>query len=1077
MKTTGRKKTTTKPRTRNRTKSPSSARPEAGPGSKAGQNDMARTKQELIKELNSLRREIKKLRTSNTAPSLRAAHSIHKSELFPFLDNLPFDLFALDNKGRYSMQNAQCRKKWGSFIGKRPEDIMRNKATLKLWKRNNRRAYSGETIREEVSFSVKGKKRDFYNIIAPVRRNNTVDGIVGINIDITDLKRAQDALDETERQFQSLADQLPNMIFINQGGKTVYVNSQCIKTMGYSRDEFYSPEFDFLVLIAPEFRALVQKNFKKHMAGKNIPPHEYACVTKSGKRIDTVINTRLIDYDGRRAILGIVTEISAMKKAEERLKTSETKYRDFYDNAPDMYHSLNSEGIIVDCNETEARMLGYKKAEIIGRPLTDFFTERSRQLFQKDFFRLNRKRKEVTVEREFVRRNGTKFPASLHISAEFDKKGKIIRTRTIARDISDLKKVAEELRDKERDYRIILQNVDEIVYAVDIKEGVMEGRVRFVSNKIKDILGYSPSEFIDNPELWLSVMHPDDRERIEKGTKRVPEDRKKLIRTYRLRHKISRQYRWFEDRVVPQVDERGTLVSFFGVARDITQNRIAEDALLEKERKYRSLFEESNVPIFTTTRDGTFLDINKAMLDLCGYTQQEMLGMNVVEIYADPDNLKKFNAVLEQQGIIRDYEIQLIRKDGKVLHCLLTASFRPATDRSIFGYQGIIRDITEQKKAEQERLTMQKLDSLGLLAGGIAHDFNNILTAIIGNISLAMMYASPKSELSVRLTDAEKAALRARDLTHQLLTFSKGGEPIKKAMYLDNLIREATSFSLRGSNVAYDVSIPENLWPADVDASQLSQALNNVIINAKQAMPDGGQLRISAENITITKEEGLELDSGRYVKISIKDQGSGIAAQDMERIFEPYFTTKEEGSGLGLSIAFSIISKHGGAIIPESAEGYGTNIHFCLPASESMVQKETDAGEGVITGKGTILVMDDEEMVRVVAAEILRQLGYDSEFAEDGQEAVELYEKALKKGNPYDAVILDLTIPGGMGGEEAVICIRERDPDVIAIVSSGYSNDPVMANYKEYGFTNVIAKPYKIPELSKVLNQVLTGKP
>jgi PAS domain S-box-containing protein len=820
----------------------------------------------------------------------------------------------------------------------------------------------------------------------------------------------------------------------------------------------------------------VQENFKKHMDGKNIPPYEYACVTKSGRRIDTLITTRLIDYQGERAILGIVTDISTRKRAEEQLKSSEEKYRDLYDSAPDMYHSLNKEGIIIDCNETEARMLGYKKAEIIGRPLTDFFTEKSRDLFHKDYSLLHRRRKHFTVEREFVRRNGTKFPASLHISAELDENGKITKTRTIARDVTDLKKVEEELRNRERDYRIILQNVDEIIYAVNIREDIMEGRILFVSNKIKDILDYRPSEFMDNPKLWLSIMHPDDRVRVEKDTRRILEDRKKLIRTYRLRNKNSDQYRWFEDRLVPKIDERGTIVSFFGVARDITQNKIAEEALIEKERKYRSLFEDSYVPIFTTTRGGTFLDVNRAMLDLFGYTREKMIGMDLLEIYADPDDRKKFQAAIEQDGLVRDYEMQLIRKDGRVVHCLMTASLRQAADGSIFGYQGVLRDITQEKKIEQERLTMQKLDSIGLLAGGIAHDFNNILTAIIGNISLAMMYASPKSELGVRLTDAEKAALRARDLTQQLLTFSKGGEPIKKALYLNDLIRESGSFSLRGSNVAYDISIPEDLWPADADESQLSQALNNIIINAKQAMPDGGLIRIIAENIMIEEEEVVGLDNGRYLKISIKDQGSGISTRDMKQIFEPYFTTKEEGSGLGLSIAFSIISKHGGTIIAESAEGYGTNMHLYLPVSESRVQKREIAGEGVIPGKGKILVMDDEEMVRVVAAEILRQLGYDSEFAEDGQEAVELYEEALKTGSPYDVVILDLTIPGGMGGEEAMNRIKERDPAVKAIVSSGYSNDPVMANHKAYGFTDIIAKPYKIPELSRVLNKVLSGK-
>jgi PAS domain-containing protein len=258
MKTTSRKKTTTQPRTRTKPKNPSTARPTAGTSRKAGQNDTAKTKLELINELNRLRREIKKLHTSDTAASPRAAHPINKNELFTFFENLPFDLFVLDKKGRYSVQNAQCRKNWGNFVGKRPEDIMRSKVTLRLWKRNNRRAFSGETVREEVSFSVKGEKRDFYNIVAPVRRNKTVEGIVGINIDITDFKCTQ----ESEKQFKSFADESPNMIFINKRGKIAYVNNQCIKTMGYSRKELYSPDFDFSILIAPEFQGLVQENFR-----------------------------------------------------------------------------------------------------------------------------------------------------------------------------------------------------------------------------------------------------------------------------------------------------------------------------------------------------------------------------------------------------------------------------------------------------------------------------------------------------------------------------------------------------------------------------------------------------------------------------------------------------------------------------------------------------------------------------------------------------------------------------------------------------------------------------------------------
>lgn len=370
---------------------------------------------------------------------------------------------------------------------------------------------------------------------------------------------------------------------------------------------------------------------------------------------------------------------------------------------------------------------------------------------------------------------------------------------------------------------------------------------------------------------------------------------------------------------------------------------------------------------------------------------------------------------------------------------------------------------------------MDKLESVGILAGGIAHDFNNLLTAIVGNISLAKMRAGSEDKNLKMLIEAEKACFRAKELTQQLLTFSKGGAPIKKATHIDELVKDSAAFTLSGSMTRPEFYIMDNLWPVEVDEGQVSQVINNLILNANQAMYGGGIIEVRCENIVLGKEDTLPLTRGRYIKITVKDQGCGIAKEHLEKIFDPYFTTKKKGSGLGLSTTYSIVKKHDGHIAVESELGKGTAFYIYLPASEKEVSREKGAEEEHIAGKGRILVMDDEEVVREVAGGMAAHLGYEVDFAEDGAKAIELYRKAKKSGKSFDVVIMDLTIPGGMGGEEAMKKLLEIDPSVKAIVSSGYSNDPVMADYKKHGFSGVIAKPYKIAEMSSVINSVIHG--
>ena len=384
--------------------------------------------------------------------------------------------------------------------------------------------------------------------------------------------------------------------------------------------------------------------------------------------------------------------------------------------------------------------------------------------------------------------------------------------------------------------------------------------------------------------------------------------------------------------------------------------------------------------------------------------------------------------------------------------------------------------IIERKKMEAELQNIDKLESIGALAGGIAHDFNNLLTGIVGNISLAKMYSSEEKVIE-RLTEAERASMQSRHLTQQLLTFSKGGAPVKETASISELLKDTTQFALSGSNVKSLFSIPDDLWQVKIDKRQISQVIQNLVANADQAMPIGGVIKIRAENVIISDKDNLPISEGKYIKISVSDEGIGISKEYLTKIFDPYFTTKakgsEKGTGLGLTICHSIIEKHSGYITVESEVEIGTTFYIYLPTFQREVSEEVEVKERIFSGTGRILVMDDEEIVRKVTGDVLNHLGYNVDFACDGSEAIELYQKAKESGNPFDAVILDLTIPGGMGGKKAVEKLFEIDPEVKAIVSSGYSTDPIMSDYKQYGFSEAVAKPYNIKELGEILHRVI----
>jgi PAS domain S-box-containing protein len=510
--------------------------------------------------------------------------------------------------------------------------------------------------------------------------------------------------------------------------------------------------------------------------------------------------------------------------------------------------------------------------------------------------------------------------------------------------------------------------------------------------------------------------------------------------------------------------------------QEIAERKRAEETVKLAYAELNQIFNVAADGMCVISKDLKVIRVNDTFCTLFGLKKDEVEGQDchtafhhsLCHAFACPISL----IFSGEESFERDVEID--RSDGTKIYCILTATPFRSPDGELIGFVENFKDITEHKKAEEELQRVQKLESIGVLAGGIAHDFNNLLTAIIGNLSLLELYIESKDAISNVLKETEKASQQAKHLTSQLLTFSRGGLPVKKNASVSELVKNTADFALSGSKAKCELSLPDGLWWAEIDEGQISQVLNNLLINAIQAMPEGGIIGISAENIAVSPNDGLPLRKGNYVKLSIKDQGVGIPEKYLNQVFDPYFTTKREGSGLGLSIAHSIIKSHGGHITVESLLGAGTVFHVYLPASEKKVPaREEMMEEEIHSGKGRILFMDDQQSIRDMVGEMLADLGYEVACAREGDEAVELYEQARESEKPFDAVILDLTIPGGMGGEDAIKKLHEIDPEIKAIVSSGYSQDPIMSEYRQYGFSDVVAKPYGIKELSDVLHKVI----
>jgi len=496
----------------------------------------------------------------------------------------------------------------------------------------------------------------------------------------------------------------------------------------------------------------------------------------------------------------------------------------------------------------------------------------------------------------------------------------------------------------------------------------------------------------------------------------------------------------------------------------------------------QALLDNSPVGIMFVDNKLLIKRVNSEMEKITGYKAEELIGRTTRHLYATEEAyeamVKKVSPVLKRLGFC-EARGNMQRKDGSEAVCQLRGRFVPAED----GLEGVVwsvEDITGRIKMENELLRARKRESVSVLAGGIAHDFNNILFAVIGNLSLAERLTAKDSPVIEYIKAAQKASMRAKDLTVKLLTFASGGEPVKATAALPDLVRYAVGLVLSGSNVKCNFDVPEDLWPVSMDKDQISQVIHALVQNADQSMPNGGSITVAFANRELVEEEVPGLFPGRYVQVSLADKGRGIEGADIERIFDPYFSTKEKdstkGSGLSLAIVQSIIHKHEGRILVESTPGIGTTFTLYLPALTRAELPAPAASPILPSGKGMVLVMDDDQDIQLLVADMLSHMGYVTRSVYDGREAIDVYRQALEHGDRFAAVIMDLTIPGGMGGKEAVVELVRLDPQVRVIATSGYSNDPVLLNHQDYGFHAFIAKPYQLLELNRVISAVVGSK-
>jgi PAS domain S-box-containing protein len=903
-----------------------------------------------------------------------------------------------------------------------------------------------------------------------------ISGFVHIVSDITDRKRAGEALRESEERFRKIFDEGRfGMVIVSRDFFFARANAAFCTMLGYSETELASRTFKDVT--HPDHLAEDVENVTRLMKGEiAVYKTEKRYVRKDGGIVwgSATITAIRNDRGELQHFLTMVEDITERKRAEEALRESEEKFRNVFDNSA-IGKSITYIDGSIHANPALCRMLGYTGEELSQKRWQDISHPDDVALSQKYVDQmLSGAAKFARFKKRYVKKDGSIIWTDVSTVLQTDTKGTPLYYITAVVDITEQRRMEAALHESEQHYRRVSELATDYIY----KLGVAADRtvtMNFVSDNFYSVTGRTREDAM-TVDLWRGIIHPDDVEKIMGLLRRLiaePQSAELECRSYIHGHRL----RWIQVIARSEWDEReGRVTAIVGAVKDITERKLAEEAIAAERERLAVTLRSIGDAVIATDVQGTIVLMNKVAETLTGWLLEEASGKPLSEVFAVVDELTRepsdnpVEQVLSSGAIVElANHTLLVSRDGT--ERIIADSGAPIRDinDTIIGVVLVFRDMTEKQKFMDAIQRTAKLDALGVLAGGIAHDFNNLLTGIFGYIDLIRSVS--KDEQTREYLDATLAAMnRAKALTLQLMTFAKGGSPVQKITPLVPFVRETAQFALSGSNISCRFSSDETLWPCNIDKNQIGQVIDNIVINAQQAMPNGGDIVITAANISFGEREHPPLAGGDYVKISIRDFGIGIPKDILPRIFDPFYTTKMKGHGLGLTTCYSIVSRHGGCIDVESEPGTGSTFHVYLPASVGAVVADA-ARISTHRGSGTIIVVDDEEVVRDTLRHMLESMGYAVVCKNDGKEAIDFYIAETRAARRFSAMILDLTVHGGMGGLEAVGEIRKLNTEMPVFVTSGYADNSVMKDPVAYGFTASISKPFTIAELSELLNR------
>jgi two-component system NtrC family sensor kinase len=752
------------------------------------------------------------------------------------------------------------------------------------------------------------------------------------------------------------------------------------------------------------------------------------------------------------------------KQAEVALQKTARELTDLYNNAPCGYHSLDINGVFVRINDTELAWLGYSRDELIGKKMfSDLMTPESAEYFHLKFPLLKEQGWFSDIEYEVICKDGTVITLLLSATALRDAEGNFIMSRATSYDISERKKIEKALQVANETLQALIQASPVAIIALD-----PDGKVRLWNPAAEKMFGWRESEVLGNFLPFISEdkmeEHRAFRDRVLRG--------EGFSGVEVCRQKKDGSAIDISFSTAPLRDTKGTITGILSAHVDITERRKAEEALRASEEKYRSLFEESKDAVFISTPEGKFIEINPAGIELFGYaSKEELLNIDIArDLYVNPEDRKIYQRMLNEKGFGKDYQLEMKRKDGRKVTVLSTSLVVRDEKGSVTAYRGIIRDITEYKKLEEQLLQAQKMEAVGQLAGGVAHDFNNILSAIIGYGYLLQKKMGSDDPLRADVEQIVESANKAAEVTRNLLAFSRKQIMNARPVNINDIITKIEKLLSRLIGEDIEVStvfaVPDLICTAD--AGQIEQVLLNLATNARDAMPHGGKLTISTELTTLddafVRTHGYG-NTGEYALITVSDNGMGMKQEEIEKIFEPFYTTKEtgKGTGLGLAMVYGIITQHDGYIIVYSEPGKGTTFRIYLPVARTKEEVPAESAVDAVPARGTetILVAEDDEKLRKLSEIVLTQNGYKVILANDGEEAI---GKFIDNKESIQLVLLDIVMPK-KGGKEVYDEIRRIRSDIKVIFSSGYTAERLDPNLLLTENINLITKPVSPKDL------------